>query len=166
MHIRRVLLKTLWEPSWWLKDREPACDAGDEGLIPGWGRSPGEGNGNPRILGRILARILGNFHGQRRLAGYSPWGHKESDMTKLLSMYTCMGFLVYCFQPVHGAAASARDLVRSYYARDMVWGNWPPGGRYRCPLLPTTVFRLPLTTHTHTHTHACTLYLSKSEAQA
>ena len=44
---RRVLLKTLWEPSWWLKDREPACDAGDEGLILGWGRSPGEGNGNP-----------------------------------------------------------------------------------------------------------------------
>ena len=24
-----------------------ACNAGDLGLIPGWGRSPGEGNGNP-----------------------------------------------------------------------------------------------------------------------
>ena len=24
-----------------------ACDAGDLGLIPGLGRSPGEGNGNP-----------------------------------------------------------------------------------------------------------------------
>ena len=24
-----------------------ACDAGDSGLIPGSGRSPGEGNGNP-----------------------------------------------------------------------------------------------------------------------
>ena len=24
-----------------------ACDAGDQGLIPGSGRSPGEGNGNP-----------------------------------------------------------------------------------------------------------------------
>ena len=24
-----------------------ACDAGDPGLIPGWGRSPGERNGNP-----------------------------------------------------------------------------------------------------------------------
>ena len=23
------------------------CNAGDEGLIPGLGRSPGEGNGNP-----------------------------------------------------------------------------------------------------------------------
>ena len=24
-----------------------ACNAGDSGLIPGWGRSPGEGHGNP-----------------------------------------------------------------------------------------------------------------------
>ena len=24
-----------------------ACNVGDLGLIPGWGRSPGEGNGNP-----------------------------------------------------------------------------------------------------------------------
>ena len=27
--------------------KEPACNAGDGGLIPGLGRSPGEGNGNP-----------------------------------------------------------------------------------------------------------------------
>ena len=27
--------------------KESACDAGDQGLIPGLGRSSGEGNGNP-----------------------------------------------------------------------------------------------------------------------
>ena len=27
--------------------KESACNAGDLGSIPGWGRSPGEGNGNP-----------------------------------------------------------------------------------------------------------------------
>ena len=27
--------------------KESACDAGDLGLVPGLGRSPGEGNGNP-----------------------------------------------------------------------------------------------------------------------
>ena len=27
--------------------KESACDAGDSGSIPGSGRSPGEGNGNP-----------------------------------------------------------------------------------------------------------------------
>ena len=26
--------------------------------------------------------LLGESHGQRSLAGYSPWGHKESDMTE------------------------------------------------------------------------------------
>ena len=27
--------------------KESACNAGDLGSIPGWGRSPGEGNSNP-----------------------------------------------------------------------------------------------------------------------
>ena len=27
--------------------KESSCSAGDPGLIPGLGRSPGEGNGNP-----------------------------------------------------------------------------------------------------------------------
>ena len=27
--------------------KESACSAGDPGLIPGWGMSPGEENGNP-----------------------------------------------------------------------------------------------------------------------
>ena len=31
----------------WLSGKESACNAGDLGLIPGSGRSPGEGNGNP-----------------------------------------------------------------------------------------------------------------------
>jgi len=32
---------------WWLRDKESACNSGDVGLIPGSGRSPGEGNGKP-----------------------------------------------------------------------------------------------------------------------
>ena len=31
---------------WWLSGKESACGARDVGLIPGLGRSPGEGNGN------------------------------------------------------------------------------------------------------------------------
>ena len=52
-------------------DKESACGAGDMGLICGSGRSPGEGNGYP--FQNILAWRI---HGQRSLAGYSPWGHK------------------------------------------------------------------------------------------
>jgi len=31
----------------WLSSKEFACQTGDMGLIPGSGRSPGKGNGNP-----------------------------------------------------------------------------------------------------------------------
>ena len=31
----------------WLNGKESACNAGDQGLIPGLGRSPGGGHGNP-----------------------------------------------------------------------------------------------------------------------
>ena len=32
---------------WWLSSKESSCNAGDAGLIPGSGRCPGGGNGNP-----------------------------------------------------------------------------------------------------------------------
>ena len=56
------------------------CNVGDLGLIPGLGRCPGGGHGNPRQYS-----CLENPHGQRSLAVYSPWGHKESDITEQLS---------------------------------------------------------------------------------
>ena len=52
-------------------------------MIPGWGRSPGEGHGNP-----IQYSCLENPHEQRSLVGYSPWGHKESDAIERLSKHT------------------------------------------------------------------------------
>ena len=54
--------------------KETACNAGDLGSIPGLGRSPGGEHGNP-----IQNSCLENPHGQRSLAGYSPWGCNESD---------------------------------------------------------------------------------------
>ena len=62
--------------------KESAFNAGDLGLIPGLGRSPGGRHGNP-----LQYSGLENPHGQRSLAGYSPWGRKESDMTEQLSIY-------------------------------------------------------------------------------
>ena len=49
--------------------KESACSMGDLGLVPGSGRSPGEGNGGlptPVFL-------PGEFHGQRGLTGCSLW---------------------------------------------------------------------------------------------
>ena len=39
--------KQLWGLPWWLSGKELVCSAGDAGSIPGLGRSPGGGNGNP-----------------------------------------------------------------------------------------------------------------------
>ena len=44
------------------------------GLIPGSGRSPGEGNDDP-----FQYSCLENPHGQGSLAGYNPQGRKESN---------------------------------------------------------------------------------------
>ena len=60
--------------------KQSAYNARDLGLIPGLGRSPGSGNGNP-----LQYSCLENPHGQRSLAGYRPWDPKESDMTEHLS---------------------------------------------------------------------------------
>ena len=52
--------------------KESACNGGDLGSIPGLGRSSGGGQYS----------CLENPHGQRSLAGYSLWDHKESDTTE------------------------------------------------------------------------------------
>ena len=96
--------------------KESTCNAQDPGLIPGLGRSIGEGIGfllqyswaslvaqmvknlpatqEPEFdlwVGKVPGRVHGNPlqdcclekpHGQRSLAGYSPWGHKVLDMTE------------------------------------------------------------------------------------
>ena len=55
-----------------------AGDTRDVGLIPGSEKSPGGGHGNP-----LQYSCLENPHGQRSLAGYSPYSHKESDKTEV-----------------------------------------------------------------------------------
>ena len=55
--------------------KNPPANAVDADSIPGLGRSPGEGNGST-----CQCSCLGKD--QRILVGYSPRGHKESDMTE------------------------------------------------------------------------------------
>ena len=54
-----------------------AGDTRDVGLIPWSGKFLEGGNDNP-----LQIFLPGKLHGQRSLVGYSPWGHKESDMTE------------------------------------------------------------------------------------
>ena len=60
--------------------KSPPASAGEArvaGSIPGWGRSPGEGNGNP-----LQYSCLENSMDRGDWWGYSPWHHRGSDTTE------------------------------------------------------------------------------------
>ena len=106
--------------------KESACNAGDPGWIPGLGRSPGGGHGNP-----LQYSCLENPHGKKSL-GYSLWGHKELDMTEWLS--TAQGPLatLYLSEP------TAQSLVN----RQPTWGNkltWIVVSIWNWPALPAQI---------------------------
>ena len=61
--------------------KKSTCNARDPDLIPGSGRSPGEGNATTPVF------LPGESHGQRSLAGHRSWGHRESDMAEQLSRH-------------------------------------------------------------------------------
>ena len=56
--------------------KNPLANAGDEGLIPGWGRSPGEGNGTP-LQYSSLGNPMDRGAWQAMVYGVT----KESNMT-------------------------------------------------------------------------------------
>ena len=66
--------------------KESALNAGDLSSIPGLGRVPWRRE-------RLLTTVFwpGEFHGL-----YSPWDHKESDMTERLSLHLCEGDATVC----------------------------------------------------------------------
>ena len=69
----------------WLKKKKkknPPTNAGDTGSILRLGKNPWRRKWQPTPV-----FLPGESHGQRSLAGYSPWDHKESDTTERLSMH-------------------------------------------------------------------------------
>ena len=60
----------------WLSGKESTCQAGEVGSIPGPGRSPGEGNGNP-----LQYSCLGNPMGREAWQATVHGVAKELDMT-------------------------------------------------------------------------------------
>ena len=60
--------------------KESACNVGDLGLIPGLGRSPGDGKGYPFQYSGLENSMD------------SPWGLKESDTTEQLSLTHSLTF--------------------------------------------------------------------------
>ena len=108
--------------------KEFACNAGDLSSIPGLGRSPWRREWLPTPV-----FLPGESHGQRRLVGYSPWGHRESDTTEQLH-FTLRSNSVFC------------DGGRNAVARkEGMWG----GGR------PRWLDGTGWNSHTHHGTFQC-----------
>ena len=80
---------SIWDFPGGPDSKEPACNEEDVGSIPGLGRPPWRREWLPSAV-----FLSGESHGQRSLAGYSPGGHKEVDMTEWLS-------LTYLFNILH-----------------------------------------------------------------
>ena len=101
--------------------KESACNAGDAGSIPRPGRSPADRDGNTSVS------LPGEFHVQRSLAGYSPWGRKESEMTEWLTLSLSLQF-------------SALATIRAdHYCQPAVpdpekRASWWPSAERRVPL--------------------------------
>ena len=91
--------------------KESTCNAGDLGLIPGLGRSPGGGHGNP-----LQHSYLEDPHGQRSLAGYSPWGCKELDTTEQVSTAHSTTVINNIPEPVCSSTLGNNNTFHSYSA--------------------------------------------------
>ena len=93
-----VYIPLHWLPRW-LNGKEFACNAGDLGWDHPWvGKIPWRRKWQPTPV-----FLLGEFHGQRSLVSYSPWGHKESDVTEWLTfplafIYSPTEDYLSCFQ--------------------------------------------------------------------
>ena len=85
-----------WQPLWqshlvlWCTGNEPACQCTRRGLGPWVGKTPWRRKWKPTPL-----FLTGKSHGQRSLAGYSPWGRKESDTIE----HTCLPSVTSVLSP-------------------------------------------------------------------
>ena len=76
-----------------LDGREYVYNAGDPGLIPGWGRSPGEGNGNP-LQYSFLENPLDRGAWWATVHGVAKSQTRLSDFHSLMASVQALGLLV------------------------------------------------------------------------
>ena len=113
-------------------DKASACNAGDQGSIPGsdpWARKiPWR-----RKWQRTPVLLPGESHGGRSLVGYSPWGCKELDMTErlhfkgLLSVSN-MGPQEHCLHPHLPIPCTQRGRQQPTYHKGSSEIPWCRGG--------------------------------------
>ena len=88
--------------------KESSCMAGDLGLIPGLGRSPGEGNGKP-----LQYPCLENPKDRGAWGCFSPWSHKEYSSPG--HNWATNTFKVYMLAEDSNPSTSACNLIGDKY---------------------------------------------------
>ena len=109
--------------------KESSCNTRDQDSIPGLGRSPGGGHGNP-----LQYSCPEKPHGQRNLVGYSPWGLKELDTTadpslsrrhKTRGKTGSASYQITAFALCHGASEVICESFKSRVSILLVlWDSW------------------------------------------
>ena len=80
------------ELSWWLRWQRICLQYVRPGFDPWVEKMPWRRAWQPTLL-----FLPGESHGQRRLVGYSPWGHKELDKTEHYYYYYYIKIYIRCF---------------------------------------------------------------------
>ena len=119
------------------------------GSIPGLGRSPGRGHGNP-----LQYSCLEHPHGQGSLAGYSLWGHKETrthTSVSRLQFFSLFPLILRSVGPRGGTASLPTSLLsRGKYGEGLgapatlLFIYSKPGGRAGPHLCPPLLSHPPL----------------------
>ena len=102
--------------------KNPLANAGDAGSIPGSGRSPGEGNGNPLQYSC--------------LEGYSPWDQKESNTVEHTRITTPPPPHLYSQPNTYSEFLDSRVLI----VFSLVCSNSSTDTNFRCESLSHSHF--------------------------
>ena len=83
---QEVKNKSIIWSNWWLSGKESACQCWKRRFNPWVGKIPWKGKWQPTPV-----FLPGQFHGQKSLAGYSSWGHRDVDTTQRLTFTFSQG---------------------------------------------------------------------------
>ena len=127
---------------WWLSGKEPACQCRRHEFDLGVGKIPWRKNWQPAPVS-----LPGKSHGQRSLAGHSPWGHRRvgydlatehGDASCLFVVVESLSCVWLFCDPMNGSLpdssvhgiSQARKLERvaiSFSEGSSPLGDWIPG---------------------------------------
>ena len=93
----------------WLSGKKSPCNAGDAGLIPVLGRSPGEGNGNP-LQYSCLENPMNSEAWQATVYGVARVGQMERQTKTGSKLRLCPG-LNSVSSKLHGHLEAECDLI-------------------------------------------------------